>query len=915
MLEPSLTVDGASTSRQSATPSAGRPVAIVGRDAELDRLARSYASARAGHAQVVIIEAEAGMGKSALLEHFVRRRPGARVRWLRCDEFERDIAFAGAERLLGVGDTLTGCSEVEVGRRLLAWLGEQQSGKRVTVLAVDDAQWLDRPTLHALAFALRRLRADRTLSILTRRPGPSNDATVLTEDPAATAIVRLDPLDAVAVIALARRLRSWYLSDDLATGLVGSTGGVPLLVAGAIRGASAPAQLVPDQGGRSTISATVATAVARMLGSVAADARRLVEASAVLAEPVDLLVLGRMTEIPDAATAAADGARAGLLRTDADGSVRCAHDLLTAAVYRGLSPARRRDLHRLATAWTTGDRRLAHRAAASARPSPELVAELTAAADAARAAQRHQLAAAHRLRARSVCADARVRDELLLEAVIDLVAAQDLVGADELAATVDGGDLGALGCLALGLLARESGQVAAARRLLRDALDLAVVDGDRRLCERAGLAQAVLAVRLNEGEAAVRAVTWAEESDDPELAADACTTKALGLWQLGEHQQAIDVLDKTLSPAGDTPWDAEVLAVRAMVREYLGQLPEALADYDAAVALDPIWRPTTNHSRTRVLRATTRVLLGDWDGAAIDAAAARTLAQAAAQAWSIPLAYAVSADVPAWRGQFDLAADYLAEADRALQVLRPPQVLDFVVDHQLALATARGDHGAVVDLLEPLLRTDYLARAGVIRTYRWPYQCWIDTQIALGDLGAAERALGDYERALDRWPGGAVPPRLGWLRGRLAEARGEPLAARDHYASDLLCHEVRRAPFGYAGLLLSLGHVERVLGNRRDALDHLTKAHRIFLQLRANPAERLCAAELAACGLPASLADPLRLTPREEDVAALVERGYTNKEIAAELYLTPKTVEYHLGNIFAKLGISSRRELRRRRQG
>lgn len=513
-----------------------------------------------------------------------------------------------------------------------------------------------------------------------------------------------------------------------------------------------------------------------------------------------------------------------------------------------------------------------------------------------------------------MCADPSRRDQLLLEALVDRVCAQDLVGAEELVARADGGEGGALRSLALGLLARESGQIAAARRLLREALEAAIADQDEALCARAGLAQAVLAVRLNEGEAAVRAVAWAEDARDPEVAADARTNKALGLWQLGEHERAIAVLDEALSPAGDAAWDADLLAVRAMVRQYLGQLPEALTDYDAAVALDPVWRPSTNHSRTRVLRSKTRMLLGDWDGAAVDAAAARALAQAAAQAWSIPLAYAVSADVPAWRGQFDVAAEYLAEADAALRVLRPPQVLDFVVDHRLALATSRGDHGAVIDLLTPLLRTDYLDRVGIIRAHRWPYQCWIGTQIALGDLAGAERALTGYERALDRWPGGAVPPRLGWLRGRLAEARGEPLLARDHYLSDLRCAQSSRTPYAYGELLLAVGHLERVLGNRREALDQLTRAQRIFVSLRATPAENRCTAELRASGLRASLANPLTLTPREEDVVSLVARGYTNKEVAAELYLTAKTVEYHLGNVFAKLGLSSRRELRRLRQ-
>lgn len=880
---------------------------LVDRDAELDLLAGSWAEAATGRARVVVIEAEAGMGKSALLEDFVGRYPPSRTRWLRCDEFEGEVALAGIERLVGVGSVPPSGSEIEAGRRVLAWLGERQPPSGVLLLAIDDAQWLDRPSAQALAFALRRLSADRVLTVIMSRPGQSRLPAVLTEHPAATTLIRLRPLSAEAVATLARRLRCWSVTDELAGRLVERTHGVPLLVAEAIRGAATPDELaaarqVPD---------TVAGAVQRMLASVDPETRGLVEASAVLAEPAEVIVLGRLTALADPAATVSAAVVAGLLRIDAGGSVECAHDLLADAVYRGIPLVRRHELHRRAAEQTTGDRHLAHRAAACARPDPRLVAELAEAAETARAAQRYALAATHRLRARRVCADPALRDRLLLEALIDRVRAQDLVGAEDLAKRARRSGGGALRSLALGLLARESGEIAMARRLLREALEAAIAEQDEELCARAGVAQAVLDVRLNEGAAAVQAVAWAEGAADPEIAADAHTNKALGLWQLGENEQAIAVLEEALSDTGDASWDADLLAVRAMVRQYAGQLAEALADYDAAVALDPVWRPSTNHSRTRVLRAKTRTMLGDWDGAAVDAAAARALAQAAAQAWSVPLAYAVSVDVPAWRGQFDVAADYLAEADAGLRMLSPPQVVDFVVDHRLALAMAKGEPEAVLELLTPLLRTDYLERVGIIRSHRWPYQCWIEAMIGLGRRGEAERALAEYERALDRWPGSAVPPRLGWLRGRLAEARGEPFLARDHYASDLLCAETRQHPFVYAELLLAVGHLERVLGNRRDAVDHLTRAHQILVRLRATPAENRCTAELGACGLQTSLIDPLILTPREEDVASLVACGYTNKEVAAELYLTAKTVEYHLGKIFAKLGLTSRRELRR----
>lgn len=879
---------------------------LVDRETEFGVLAGAVADAVAGRARVVVIDAEPGMGKSALLEEFVGRQRQARVRWLRCDEFESDVAFAGTERLAGAEAVPRGRSEVEVGRRMLAWLGEQQPASGVLLLVVDDAQWLDRSSSHALAFALRRLGADHVLTVIAHRHGAGPPA-VLTEDPSATSVLRLRPLAAGAVRALAARLRSWELSDEVAARLVERTHGVPLLVAEAIRGAASPDQLAAP----GDVPGTIASAVLRMLASVDAGTRGLVEAAAVFGEPASVVVLGHLTELTDPAGQVAAGVAAGLLRLRPDSSVGCAHDLVQDAVYRGLPASRRRDLHRRAAEQTLGDRRLAHRAEASDRPDPELVDELTAAADGARAVQRYALAATHRLRARSVCAVPALREELLLEAVIDRVSAQDLAGARELAALLGQGRDSTLHDLALGLLARESGDVPEARRLLRDALSRAIADGDAALAARAGLAQGVLAVRLNEGLAAVESVARAERADDPEIAADALTTKALGLWQLGESERAIGVLDEALSASGDASWDADVLAVRAMVRQYAGHLEDALTDYDAAVALEAVWRPSTNHSRTRVLRAVTRHALGDWDGAAIDAAAARALAQGEAQAWSIPLAYAVSVDVPAWRGLFDVAAAYLEVAEAGLRVLSSPQAVDFVVERRLTLAMARGDHDAAADLLEPLLRSDHLERAGIVRIHRWPLQCWTICRLRAGDLAGAAEALTDYERSLERWPGGAMPPRLGWLRGQLAEARGEPLSAREHYAADLLCAETARTPHALAELLLAMGRLERVLGNRRDAVEHLTRARQLFHRLRATPGETACTSELAACGLQSRLSDPLSLTPREQDVVSLVARGCTNKEVAAELYLTAKTVEYHLRNIFTKLGISSRQELRR----
>ena len=124
---------------------------------------------------------------------------------------------------------------------------------------------------------------------------------------------------------------------------------MPLLVTAVLRGAPGPEQV--ESG-----AAVPATVAARLLAGVDDDARRLVEAAAVLAEPTDLVVLGRTADVDDPSAAVTVAAACGLVRVDGRGRVECAHALLGEAVYRSLALVRRRDLHARAAAWTSGDR-------------------------------------------------------------------------------------------------------------------------------------------------------------------------------------------------------------------------------------------------------------------------------------------------------------------------------------------------------------------------------------------------------------------------------------------------------------------------------------------------------------------------------------------------------------------------------
>ena len=879
---------------------------LAGRGAELAVLRTALEQAGAGSVQVVLIESEPGTGKSALLETFLKGCGTSTILRLPCDEFEADLAFGAVGVLLDVPTPVW--SEVEAGRRLLSWLGDAQSpSPGVTVLAVDDAQWLDRPSAQALRFALRRLGDDRILAVIARRPVPARDGDSLAD--VATVVIRPAPLGTAAVRQLAWQMRSWDLPWMVAERLVQGTGGLPLLLVAVVRSAVDPAQLdaqaeVPD----------LAAAARRLLSSVPHPSQLLVEASAVLAEPIELVVLGRVARVDDPAAAVNVAIAAGLVTLGPDGVVDCAHDLLRAAVFRAIPLSRRQELHARAAEWTTGDRRLAHRAAAAARPDPDLAAELMLAAAAARKGLRYDLAASHRLRARSVSGDPGQRDELLLEALIDRVASADLSGAAQLTAAADRLSPSAARSLALGLLARESGRIGQARTLLSDAVTRARASGDRAMVERAGIAAGVLLVRIQENQAAIEAIGDADRSVDPETAGDALTTKGIGMWQAGDPLGALALLNSVQLSQHGAPWEADLLAVRAAVRMYSGQLPQALIDLDRTIGLAHLWRPSPNASRIYSMRSAARFWLGDWDGAAVDAAAARALAEGGAEAWSLPLAQAASVDVPAARGQWSVATHHLKLAKAALDRMPPwIQSADAVAEREAGLLLERQDYAGALILLRPLLNEEHLGRLAPFRSYRWVLPAWILACLGLGRPADAERSIADYELMTERWPGGPTATRLGWLRGLLAESRGKPLAAREHYGEDLRDPALSQVPFEHAQVLLAAGRLERTLDNRREAVEHLGQARLIFAGLRAQPSLERCVTELNSCGVPSALTSPLGLVGREEDVAALVTRGYTNKEVGAELFLTTKAVEYHLSKIYAKLGVANRRELRRTR--
>ena len=160
---------------------------------------------------------------------------------------------------------------------------------------------------------------------------------------------------------------------------------------------------------------------------------------------------------------------------------------------------------------------------------------------------------------------------------------------------------------------------------------------------------------------------------------------------------------------------------------------------------------------------------------------------------------------------------------------------------------------------------------------------------------------------------GYLQPALAWLDGWLAEQRGTPEEAGRIYQRGEDTASTH-SPVYTARLLLAHGRLLRRTGQRRQAVERLRRANDLYTALRAAPFIARAEEELAACHLPGSPAKKqsvLVLTSRETEVAHLVGKGLSNPEVAAELFISRKAVEYHLGNIYAKCGLQGRQELRR----
>lgn len=892
------------------------PSVFVGREAELEVLSAQLARATAGVSPVVVVEGPAGIGKTALTRRFLAGS-GPRLLWASGEEGESRLAYGVLNQLAGgadAGSWLTPRPREDplvVGTRLLEFLDALQDQEAVT-LVVDDAHWADTPSLQALSFTLRRLQADCVLAVFVTRDSallPENVRRLLDTDRGL--IVRLGGLDAAEVGELAKHVGVTDLPLRAVERLCTHTGGNPLY-ARALLDELDPRVLARTEGVLPAPRSFGLVVLAR-LASVSTPARHLVEAAAILGRRCSLGLAAAVAELADPAAPLEEVVAAGLLEVPeplAPVTVTFPHALVASAIYHDLSSTRRSALHARAAALLDHPAALEHRVAAALVENDELAAEL--AAYAGEEANQGALAAAavHLQAAARLSRHQSARDRFLVEVVDLLLRAGEVAEALGLAPELDQVADTARRRFVLGHLALLTGRHGEAEELLRGAWERADPDAEADVATLAsGLLCQLCAIQVR----AEEAVTWGRRSLEcaPELAATGLSTLAVYLALLGRDKEALTVV----SPAAEYTRphharDIDALLGRGTVRLWIGELATAREDLSRVVE---DLRPHLT-SRTALLAlaylAEAHYRLGAWEDSVVQANLAVSLAGDAGQVWMLGFLNSQAVYAPAARGQWEAADAYLGAAE-AVAHAGGLAGQGYVGAARVHLATCRGEPARAVEAALGLLglpRREGIDEPGV---FTWREQ-YVDALIALRRLEEAAGALVAYEALAHRRGRKLAMAGAGRVRGNLEAARGRPERARAAFDVAFSHLDDVPAPFDRALLEDAYGRFLRRVGERRAAAARLEAAREGFAALRAGPFMERVERELAACGLSPrrrSGNPALDLTPQELAVARLVAAGGSNREVAAELVVSVKTVGYHLGNVYAKLGVSSRSQL------
>lgn len=902
---------------------------FVGRSSELVLLRSELEAARAGAPRVVLVEGAAGIGKTAIIDHLLAAEVDLTVLRAGGERWEAFVAFGVIDQLMGStsfsraqlladrAHSLPIEEPVRVGRRVLRTIDRLQARSTV-VLVVDDAQWADLESLRTLLFVTRRLVDVRVLTLLGRR---SDDSHHLPEGLRRLAggrtgsTLQMRALPAADIPGLAKLHGVPNLSLRVARRLYEHAAGNPRHIGTLL--SEVPKERWTSWQPVLPAPSSFAAEVAQRLAACSPPTRRIVESAAVLGGSVPLSDLADIADLSDVVPVLDEAVELDLLRLSDDDSgrrrVTFTQPLVRAAVYGCLGPARLVALHRAAARVVDDDAvAMHHRAKATTSPDPDLLAEfIVFARD--RAARGDWATVTSALFEAARLAGGRAeRERLLLRAVDAMVDAGDVRSAEEFAHRLGGFRPDAMRGATLGHLAVLRGRLGEAERLLLAAWESADRAEDAEVAAQVCRRLALHAAGRLRGTEVVdwsrRAIELAPHGDPTTIEARALLGLGLGLQgDLDHGRKSCESMLAELSDR-DLPSAERLGFATGWLRLVDDDAVGARAILGSIGAADP-GGPAREAAWSGVLLAQTHFALGAWDDATAEAARAVSLLEESGVEWLRPFAHLAAILVPAARGAWSVAEEHARSAHANPGDYELMQVTSSLAEAHLAYA--RADHDGVLRALSPIVTMP--CRDGVDEPGFWPWQdLYGDALVTVGRLDEAEVLVAEHEeKAMSRRRRSMVA-RLARVRGRLEAARGDVAAASDTFRRGLADLARLQLPFQRALMEFSYGQVLRRAGRRRAAAEQLHGASDRFSRMMATPYLERCDRELAACGLaPAkrSSFDPSRLTAQEWAVARLVATGTGNRQVASELFISIKTVQFHLTNIYAKLNIGSRTEL------
>jgi DNA-binding CsgD family transcriptional regulator len=910
-----------------------RQTELCGRRSECKSLDRLLEDARGGRSRVLVLRGDAGVGKTALLEYLVANASECRIERSAGVESEMELAFSGIHRLcapmlshmeglpapqrdaLGTAFGLRAGAATDrflVGVALLSLLSEAAE-KQPLVCVVDDVQWLDRASAQVLGFVARRLLAESIAMVFAvREPSDERDLGTLP----VMVVGGLSDADARSLLDSATLGR---LDERIGNRIVAESNGNPLALLELPKGLAA-AELAGGFGRPNAhhVASLIEQSFLRRIRSLPSDSQRLLLAAA--AEPVgDATTLWRAAGVLGiSADAAAPAEEEGLIEFGA--RVRFRHTLARSAAYRAAAARERQEIHGALAQVTDpkadSDRRAWHRALAAPGPDETVADELEQSADRAQRRGGVAAAAAFLERATDLTPDPVRRGARALAAAQAKFEAGSAGAAFEL---LGAAEICPLDELQRARLVRMRAHIVFAQRRGREAPAM-LLDAAKRLeALHAGLAREtyvealaaeIFVGRLGDGEmervavAARAAPTPPGPPSSTDLLLDGLATRFADGYAAG-----VVPLRRALHAFREQ----DVRSKEGIIRWLWTTCP---------VAPEPVAPDLWNDAL--------------WEELASDAV---RLARDAGALATLPIALSYRAAVHVHAGEF-AAASALIQEGEAITEATGNAPLRYT---SLALAAWRGEEGPAVRLIQAAVREATNRGEG-----RALGLAGYATAVLYNGLGRYDAALEAARRACEHDDLGF----FGWSMVELIEA-GARSGARDEAAATLKILEERARAAGTDWALGTLSRSSALLESGlaadelyRDSIErlarcrivvHLARAHLVYGEWLRRENQRVNAREhlriayemLSRIGADAfaerargellATGETVRkraietrdvLTAQEALVARLASLGRTNPEIGTQLYISPRTAEYHLRKVFSKLGINSRRDLR-----